>query len=65
MTQMHRRFATEHVKTLLQQYSQATMTRAEVEDILDISKSRVFILLAAYRREPGEFSILYWSLMSS
>ena len=59
MTQIHKRFATEHVKALLQQYSQATMTRAEVEDILEISKSRFFILLAAYRRDPGQFSISY------
>jgi len=59
VTQIHKRFATEHVKALLQQYSQATMTRAEVEDILEISKSRFFILLAAYRRDPGQFSISY------
>lgn len=59
MTQIHKRFATEQVKGLLQQYCQATTTRAEVEDILEISKSRFFILLAAYRRDPGQFSISY------
>jgi len=59
VTQIHKRFATEQVKALLQQYSQGTMTRAEVEDILDISKSRFFILLAAYRRDPGQFSVSY------
>jgi hypothetical protein len=59
VTQIHRRFATEQVKALLQQYCQGTMTRAEVEEILDISKSRFFILLAAYRRDPGQFSVSY------
>jgi hypothetical protein len=59
VTQIHRRFATEQVKALLQQYCQGTMTRAEVEEILDISKSRFFILLATYRRDPGQFSVSY------
>lgn len=59
MTQIHKRFGTEQVKALLQQYCQGTMTRAEVEDILDISKSRFFILLAAYRRDPAQFSVSY------
>ena len=59
MTQIHKRFATEHVKALLQQYCQGTMTRAEVEDILDISKSRFFILVAAYRRDSGQFLVPY------
>ena len=59
MTQIHKRFATEQVKALLQQYSQGTMTRGEVEDILEIRKSRFFILLAAYRRDPGQFSVSY------
>jgi transposase len=59
MTQIHKRFATEQVKALLEQYCQGTMTRAEVEDILDISKSRFFILLAAYRRDPAQFSVSY------
>ena len=59
MTQIHKRFGTEQVKALLQQYCQGTMTRAEVEDNLDISKSRFFILLAAYRRDPAQFSVSY------
>lgn len=59
MTQIHKRFATEQVKALLQQYCQGTMTRAEVEEILDISKSRFFMLLAQYRHDPGQFSVVY------
>jgi transposase len=59
VTQIHKRFAAEQVKALLQQYCQGAMTRAQVEEILDISKSRFFVLLAAYRRDPGQFSISY------
>ena len=59
VTQIHKRFATEQVQTLLQQYCQGTMTRAEVEEVLDISKSRFFLLRAAFRRDPGYFSVAY------
>jgi hypothetical protein len=59
MEQIHRRFTAEQVKVLLQGYCQGMITRAEVEDILGISKTRFFALLKQYRQDPQSFSIAY------
>jgi hypothetical protein len=59
MDQIHKRFSVEQVKVLLQSYLQGTISRAEVEEVLQINKTRFFALLKAYRRDPGAFSITY------
>jgi hypothetical protein len=59
MDQLHKRFTVEQVKVLLQGYSQGTMSRVEVEEMLHISKTRFFALLKAYRSSPAAFSIVY------
>ena len=59
MDQLHKRFAVEQVKVLLQGYSQGTIGRREVEEVLQISKTRFFELLKGYRRDPETFSIDY------
>ncbi len=59
MTQIHKRFTSEQVKLLLQRYTQGMMTRAEVEDILGISKTRFFALLGEYRCHPDTLAIAY------
>jgi hypothetical protein len=45
MDQIHKRFTVEQVKILFQSYIQGTITRSELEEILQISKSRFFTLL--------------------
>ena len=45
MDQLHKRFTVEQVKVLLQGYVQGTMSRAEVEEMLNIGKTRFFALL--------------------
>lgn len=57
MQQIHKRFTTEQVKALLQQYDQGHMTRKEVEDRLDIGKTRFFALLGDYRQDASAFSV--------
>jgi len=59
MDQSHRRFTIEQVKVLLQGYCQGNMSRAEIEEMLNIGKTRFFALLKAYRRDGQAFSIEY------
>jgi hypothetical protein len=59
MTQVHKRFSVEQVKMLLQGYLQGNLSRADVESLLEIGKTRFFALLKAYRQDPQAFTITY------
>jgi hypothetical protein len=59
MGQLHKRFTVEQVKVLFHSYTQGTIVRAEVEEILQINKTRFFAVLKEYRRDPETFSIAY------
>jgi hypothetical protein len=59
MSQLHHRFSDEQVAFLFQAYEQGLMSRAEVQEALDIRRSRFFVLLKEYRRDPEAFSIAY------
>jgi hypothetical protein len=59
MGQLHKHFTVEQVKVLFQSYVQGTIVRAEVEEILQINKTRFFAILKKYRRGPESFSITY------
>jgi len=59
MTQVHKQFTNEQVKVLFQGYTQGNLSRAAVEELLEIGKTRFFALLKAYRENPETFSIEY------
>ena len=59
MGQLHKRFTVEQVKVLFQSYIQGTIARTEVEEILQVNKTRFFAILKGYRRDPESFSIAY------
>ena len=59
MQQVHKRFTSEQVKALLQQYDHGAMTRRDVQELLAIGKTRFFALLAGYRQDATAFSITY------
>jgi hypothetical protein len=59
MDQLHKRFSVEQVKLLLQRYTEGELSRAELEEVLGIGKTRFFALLKVYRDEPKTFSIAY------
>ncbi len=59
MTQVHKRFTIEQVKVLFQGYTQGNLSRADVESMLEIGKTRFFALLKAYRQDPETFAIAY------
>lgn len=59
MDQIHKRFSDEQVKVLFQCYTKGSITRDELEKILQINKTRFFAMLKAYRCDPAGFSIVY------
>src|SRR5687768_8318987 len=59
MDQLHKRFSFEQVKVLLQGYLQGSLVRSEVEEMLQINKTRFFELLKDYRADPEGFSLEY------
>ena len=59
MDQIHKRFTAEQVKVLLKGYCQGILDRPAIEETLGISKSRFFVLLREYRRNPDGFSLTY------
>lgn len=59
MVQLHKNFTDEQIKVLLQRYCQGKMRRADIQEILDIGKTRFFALLKTYRQTPETFSIAY------
>jgi hypothetical protein len=59
MAQLHKQFNDEQVKMLLRGYCQGVLTRAEVQEMLSIGKTRFFAILKEYRQDPEAFSVAY------
>jgi hypothetical protein len=59
MEQLHKRFSGEQVKVMFQGYCQGTLSRSEIEEMLNIGKTRFFALLREYRQDAQTFSIDY------
>lgn len=59
MAQLHKRFSDDQVASFLHAYDRGLLSLGEVLEVLDISRSRFFDVLTAYRAEPSAFSIAY------
>lgn len=59
MGQLHTQFNNEQIKVLLQRYCQGKMRRVNIQEILDVCKTRFFALFNVYRQEPDSFSFAY------
>ena len=59
MSQLHKKFTNEQVKVLLDSYEKGHLGRDEIQNTLDIGKTRFFALLKLYRISPENFSIDY------
>jgi hypothetical protein len=59
MGQLHKRFTDEQVRMLFQSYVQGQLSRADLEEMMGISKTRFFALLKSYRQDPAGFSLAY------
>jgi len=57
MVQVHKRFSDEQVKMLFQGYCQGVLSRADVQDLPGIGRSRFRALRSACRRAPDAFSL--------
>jgi hypothetical protein len=59
MSQLHKRYTDEQIKLLFQSYCQGRVSRADLQEMIGIGKSRFFVLLKAYRSNPDHFTIAY------
>jgi hypothetical protein len=59
MGQVHKRFTDEQIRLLMQSYDQGQLKREELQELLGIGRSRFFVLLNDYRKDPAGFSIAY------
>lgn len=59
MSQLHKRFTDEQIKLLFESYCQGQVSRADLQEMLGIGKSRFFVLLKAYRSDLDHFTIAY------
>ena len=59
MSQLHRRFTDDQIKVLLDGYCQGLLKRAEVQEMLEVGKTRFFALVKKYRESPESFSLQY------
>jgi hypothetical protein len=57
--QIHKKFTTQQVTELLDKYINKKIERQYIEQILGIKKARFFRILAAYRKDPKNFSVEY------
>ncbi len=59
MSQTHKRFTSEQVKTLLERYSQKEIERKYIQEMLQIKKSRFFMLWKRFKDNPQKFTVAY------
>lgn len=59
MSQVHKRFSDQQVASLFHSYSQRLLSRIEIQERLNIGKTRFFELWKLYQADPEAFSISY------
>jgi len=59
MSQLHKRFSSDQLKELFERYLQNEIERKYIQEILGVKKSRFFMLLKEYRKNPQCFTIQY------
>jgi len=59
MTQIHRKFSDDQVKSLLDKYVKKVIKREHIQEILGIKRRRFFSLLKGFKDNPDTFSVKY------
>jgi len=59
MSQIHKRFTPEQVKELLERYANKEIERKYVQEILEIKKSRFFLIWKRFKDNPQHFTVQY------
>jgi len=57
--QLHKKYDDEFVKSIFKKYVSRDLSVKQVCDILQLKKSRFFVLLNKYKQNPDEFNVLY------
>jgi hypothetical protein len=57
MTQLHKKFTDDQVKTLIERYLEKEIESHYIQEILSIGKTRFFALVKSYRENPDKFSV--------
>ena len=59
MAQLHKKFTSEQIRLIFQNYEEGQLNRESIQEIIGIGKSRFFVLLKQYRMDPMKMSIEY------
>jgi hypothetical protein len=59
MEQLHKRFNVEQVKMLFERYATGDISRAEIQEILGLGKTRFFALFKDFKKDANGFEINY------
>jgi len=59
MNQTHTQLTVEQVKVLLEEYRWGLLNRSAMDEVLDIGRSRFFVLLNEHHGDPERFPITY------
>lgn len=59
MSQIHKRLTNDQVCAFFQSYCQGSLSRTEIQKVLEIGKTRFFALLKVFREDPQNFTIAY------
>ncbi len=59
MEQLHKRFNTEQVKMLFERYATGDISRAEIQEMLGLGKTRFFALFKDFKKDANGFEINY------
>ena len=58
-TQLHKRYDDAFIRSIFKKYVATDLSVKQVCDILQLKKSRFFMLLNKYKQNPVEFSVSY------
>ncbi len=59
MSQIHKRLTNDQVYAFFQSYCQGSLSRTEIQKVLEIGKTRFFALLKVFREDPQNFTLVY------
>ena len=59
MSQLHKRLTDEQISAFFNSYCQGSLSRIEIQKVLEIGKTRFFALLKVFREDPQNFTVAY------
>lgn len=59
MSHLHKRFTDDQIRAFFQSYCQGALSRRNIQEVLEIGKTRFFVLLRLFREDPQNFTVAY------